>query len=135
MYDWYKRGFGTNIAISIIGIFVAAFQFFLYTINRRAYFKLGERLNELKNMQIPQNIGGNISHANSKTSIYKLVPIEAPVDAKRIPLKVPIRNFYNINDDNDDNESGEDDNVNRNANRANEQDVKDGRVDEKEWMF
>lgn len=37
MYSWYKRGFAVNLIISSIGILVAAYEFFLYSINKRQY--------------------------------------------------------------------------------------------------
>ena len=123
MYEWYKRGFGTNIAIAIVGIFIAAYEFFLYSINRREYFKLNERMSELKGMKIPMNI--LMSRSNSKSSVYAPVPTFASDEIERVPLKVPIRNFYNR--DEDEKVMGSETNFNRNRNQ-------DGNEREKEWM-
>ena len=58
------------------------------------------------------------------------MPTQAPVDAKRVPLRIPMRNFYNQNNEEDDAIS----NVSRNTNNRVYND-KDGKPEEKEWMF
>ena len=133
MNDWYKRGFSTNIVISILGILIASFEFVLYSVNRRAYFKLGEKLNELKNMQIPQTVSYRMvnSKTNSQASIYTPIPTQANTDLKRVPLKVPMRNFYNLNNDESDGDT-ELHEISNNKKRI--YDDADGRPDEKEWM-
>ncbi len=57
MYSWYRSGFAQNIAMAIIGIFIASFEFFLYSINRKEYFKL---LDEYDDMRKPM-INGTMS--------------------------------------------------------------------------
>jgi hypothetical protein len=37
MHSWYRRGFVVNLIISSIGILLAAYEFFLYSINKRQY--------------------------------------------------------------------------------------------------
>ena len=131
MYNWYRKGFSTNTVIAVIGILLSVFEFILYAVNRKSYFKLALQLNELKNMKIPQNISDKTSLSNSKTSIYTPVPTQAPVDAKRVPLRMPMRNFYNQNNEEEDDAIS---NVSRNTNNRVYND-KDGKPEEKEWMF
>jgi len=65
MYGWYRYGFAENIIMSIVGIFIAAFQFFLYSLNRKEYFKL---LDEYDDMRKPMmNATMSMSTIHSKT--------------------------------------------------------------------
>jgi hypothetical protein len=66
MYSWYRSGFAENIVMSIIGIGIAAFEFYLYSINRKEYFKL---LDEYDDMRKPMmNTTMSMSTINSKGS-------------------------------------------------------------------
>jgi hypothetical protein len=66
MYSWYRSGFAENIVMSIIGIGIAAFEFYLYSINRKEYFKL---LDEYDDMRKPMmNATMSMSTINSKGS-------------------------------------------------------------------
>jgi hypothetical protein len=65
MYEWYRSGFNMNISMAIIGIAIAAFQFYIYTINRRQYFSL---LFELDDMGRPMMNSMSMSTIHSKVS-------------------------------------------------------------------
>lgn len=66
MYSWYRAGFIENIIMSIIGIGIGAFQFYLYTLNRREYYRV---LDELDDMRKPMmNTTMSMSTINSKMS-------------------------------------------------------------------
>lgn len=66
MYSWYRSGFAENIVMSIIGIGIAAFEFYLYSVNRKEYFKL---LDEYDDMRKPMmNATMSMSTINSKGS-------------------------------------------------------------------
>jgi hypothetical protein len=66
MYWWYRFGFSQNIVMAIVGLFIGAFEFFTYTLNRREYFKL---LDELDDMRKPMmNTTMSMSTINSKGS-------------------------------------------------------------------
>lgn len=66
MYSWYRAGFIQNIIMAIIGIGIGAFQFYLYTLNRREYYKI---LDELDDMRKPMmNTTMSMSTINSKMS-------------------------------------------------------------------
>jgi hypothetical protein len=64
MYSWYRSGFAENIVMSIIGVIIAAFEFYLYSLNRKEYFKL---LDELDDMRKPMmNATMSMSTIHSK---------------------------------------------------------------------
>lgn len=66
MYSWYRSGFAENIVMSIIGIAIAAFEFYLYSVNRKEYYKL---LDEYDDMRKPMmNATMSMSTINSKHS-------------------------------------------------------------------
>jgi hypothetical protein len=66
MYPWYRSGFIENIVMAFIGMFVGAFQFYLYTLNRAEYYKL---LDEMDDMRKPMmNTTMSMSTINSKLS-------------------------------------------------------------------
>ena len=64
MYSWYRQAFIDNIIMSIVGIGIAAYQFYLYSVNRKEYFKL---LDEYDDMRKPMmNTTMSMSTINSK---------------------------------------------------------------------
>lgn len=64
MYSWYRSGFAENIVMSIIGILIGAYEFYLYSVNRKEYFKL---LDELDDMRKPMmNTTMSMSTIHSK---------------------------------------------------------------------
>ncbi|RNA29946.1 hypothetical protein BpHYR1_054511 [Brachionus plicatilis] len=66
MYSWYRAGFIENIIMSIVGLGIAAFQFYLYTLNRHEYYRV---LDELDDMRKPMmNTTMSMSTINSKMS-------------------------------------------------------------------
>lgn len=66
MYSWYRTGFIENIIMSIIGLGIAAFEFYLYTLNRREYYRV---LDEMDDMRKPMmNTTMSMSTINSKMS-------------------------------------------------------------------
>lgn len=65
MYDWYRSGFGMNIAMAIVGIVISAFQFYTYTVNRRQFFKF---LYDTDDMKRPMMNSLSLSTINSKGS-------------------------------------------------------------------
>lgn len=48
MYSWYRSGFTENIVMSIIGMLIGAYEFYLYSLNRREYFKLLDELDDMR---------------------------------------------------------------------------------------
>lgn len=68
MYPWYRQGFIANIIMAIIGIGIGAYQFYLYSVNRKEYFKL---LDEYDDMRKPMmNTTMSMSTINSKGSAH-----------------------------------------------------------------
>ena len=65
MYSWYRSGFNMNIAMAVVGIAIAAFQFYLYSINRKQYFNL---LFEVDDMGRPMMNSMSMSTIHSKNS-------------------------------------------------------------------
>lgn len=66
MYSWYRAGFIENIIMAVIGLFIGAFEFYLYTLNRNEYYKL---LDEIDDMRKPMmNTTMSMSTINSKMS-------------------------------------------------------------------
>lgn len=64
MYSWYRSGFAENIVMSVIGILIGAYEFYLYSVNRKEYFKL---LDELDDMRKPMmNTTMSMSTIHSK---------------------------------------------------------------------
>ena len=66
MYSWYRSGFVENIVMAIIGLAIGAYEFYLYSLNRREYFNL---LDEYDDMRKPMmNATMSMSTINSKGS-------------------------------------------------------------------
>ncbi|CAF0830214.1 unnamed protein product [Brachionus calyciflorus] len=66
MYSWYRTGFIENIIMSIIGLGIAAFEFYLYSLNRREYYRV---LDDMDDMRKPMmNTTMSMSTINSKMS-------------------------------------------------------------------
>ena len=66
MYSWYRAGFIENIIMSIIGLAIGAFQFYLYSLNRREYFKVLDDYDDLRKPMM--NTTMSMSTINSKGS-------------------------------------------------------------------
>jgi hypothetical protein len=66
MYSWYRAGFVQNIIMAIIGLLIGAFEFYLYSLNRREYYKLLDELDDMRKPMI--NATMSMSTINSKGS-------------------------------------------------------------------
>lgn len=66
MYDWYRSGFIENIIMSIIGLGVGAFLFYLYSLNRREYYRVLDDYDDLRKPMM--NATMSMSTINSKAS-------------------------------------------------------------------
>jgi hypothetical protein len=89
MYSWYRSGFAENIVMSIIGICIAAFQFYLYSVNRREYYKL---LDEYDDMRKPMmNTTMSMSTINSKGSAGQHGGAGHLINFGQTPSRYPMR--------------------------------------------
>ncbi len=66
MYSWYRSGFVENIVMSIIGMIIGAFQFYLYTLNRKEYYKILDEYDDLRKPMM--NTTMSMSTINSRAS-------------------------------------------------------------------
>jgi hypothetical protein len=66
MYNWYRSGFIENIVMSVIGLCVGAFQFYLYSLNRKEYFKILDEYDDLRKPMM--NTTMSMSTINSRQS-------------------------------------------------------------------
>lgn len=87
MYSWYRSGFAENIVMAIIGIGIAAFEFYLYSLNRRQYFNLLDEYDEMRKPMM--NATMSMSTINSKGS-------QPPQQGQMInfgpqPIRMPMR--------------------------------------------
>ena len=71
MYSWYRAGFIENIIMSIIGLGVGAFQFYLYSLNRKEYYKVLDDYDDLRKPMM--NATMSMSTINSKASASHLM--------------------------------------------------------------
>jgi len=85
MYNWYRRGFAANIVMGAFGILMAGYQFFVYTMNRKEFFKALDREFERQNRKFNKIV----SKANSKLSLQQEVsqPLISTDEVPRIPLR------------------------------------------------
>lgn len=97
MYSWYRRGFIVNVVMALIGVIIASYEIFVYTVNRKEYYKMLDRLTKLKGINVATALA--YSRSNSKTSVYGGAETMVADNRPRIPLRIPIRNFYNRDDD------------------------------------
>jgi hypothetical protein len=98
MYNWYRAGFIENIIMSIIGIGVGAFLFYLYSLNRREYYKLLDDYDDLRKPMI--NATMSMSTLNSKASASHLMGTGHIVNFGQKPSKYggfPMQRLANQN--------------------------------------
>ena len=98
MYSWYRAGFIENIIMSIIGIGVGAFLFYLYSLNRREYYKLLDDYDDLRKPMI--NATMSMSTINSKASASHLMGTGHIVNFGQKPSKYggfPMQRLNNQN--------------------------------------
>ena len=98
MYNWYRAGFIENIIMAIIGLGVGAFLFYLYSVNRKEYYKL---LDDYDDMRKPMMNGTmSMSTINSKVSTNPLLGTGHIVNFGQKPSKyssVPMQRLVNQN--------------------------------------
>ena len=98
MYSWYRAGFIENIIMSIIGLGVGAFLFYLYSLNRRQYYKLLDDYDDVRKPMI--NATMSMSTLNSKASASHLMGTGHIVNFGQKPSKYggfPMQRLANQN--------------------------------------
>ena len=98
MYSWYRAGFIENIIMSIIGIGVGAFQFYLYSLNRKEYYKVLDDYDDLRKPMM--NATMSMSTINSKASHSQLMGTGHIVNFGQQPSKysgIPSHRLINQN--------------------------------------
>lgn len=98
MYNWYRAGFIENILMAIVGLGVGAFLFYLYSVNRKEYYKL---LDDYDDMRKPMmNATMSMSTINSKASASHLLGTGHIVNFGQKPSHysgVPMQRLVNQN--------------------------------------
>lgn len=67
MYSWYRSGFAENIVMAIIGVLVASFEFYLYSLNRKEYFKLLDEYDDMRKPMINGTMSMSTIHSKNGT--------------------------------------------------------------------
>jgi hypothetical protein len=69
MYSWYRSGFNMNIAMAVIGIVIAAFEFYTYSVNRRQYFSLLFEVDDMGRPMIQNSMSMSTIHSKNSSSM------------------------------------------------------------------
>lgn len=67
MYSWYRSGFAENLVMSIIGVIIGAFEFYLYSLNRKEYFKLLDELDDMRKPMMNATMSMSTIHSKNGT--------------------------------------------------------------------
>ena len=69
MYSWYRSGFAENIVMALIGVGIAAFEFYLYSLNRKEYFKLLDEYDDMRKPMMNTTMSMSTIHSKAGSCV------------------------------------------------------------------